>query len=161
MQAQKMLRLTILMMLCAALGALARVEGHSSWKNQSSIELLMPRDGSSAFSLSLDHIKKIMLTEVNEEFGERRLTKAQSDTLWNEAVDYEWLIAQDREEKMHHEERRTQDGISQGSSPFVVCDMNFGKSGESCKETVESHLGAQLIVSQFNKDLTFRVFQGI
>jgi hypothetical protein len=73
--------------------------------------------------------------------------------LWGKAMEYEWLVVEEREAKAHTSGRRTQDGEAGGSSPFVVCDMHFGKTGESCKKTVEVSLGLHLIVSEVNISL--------
>lgn len=130
-----------------AIGSLSAVESLVT-SNFSSSELLFQQDDYSHLGLSLEQVKRIMLTEVNEEFGERRLTNADSEALWSNAVKYEWSLAEEREEKAQQEGRRTQEGTLQlGASPFVVCDMHFGKTGESCKATVESYLGSHLIVS--------------
>jgi hypothetical protein len=141
-----------------ALSALSEVAAVFAKSNQSSIELLVPHDESFRNILSLDQINKIMLTEVTEEFGgQRRLTKEESNSLWNKAMEYEWLVAEDREAKGHPNGRRTQDdGEAGGSSPFVVCDMHFGKTGESCKDTVEVSLGVHLIVSEIKMFLCLR-----
>lgn len=140
-----------------ALSAVSAVAAVFAKSNQSSIELLLPHDESFRNILSLDQINKIMLSEVAEEFGgQRRLTEEESNRLWNKAMEYEWLVAEDREAKAHPNGRRTQDGAEGGSSPFVVCDMHFGKTGESCKATVEASLGVHLIVSEINMSLCLR-----
>jgi hypothetical protein len=137
-----------------ALSALSAVAIVVAKSNQSVIELLVPYDESFRNVLSLDQINKIMLTEITEEFGgQRRLTEEESNSLWSKAMEYEWLVAEEREAKAYTSGRRAQDaqeGEAGGSSPFVVCDMHFGKTGESCKETVALSLGLHLIVSETN-----------
>jgi hypothetical protein len=142
-----------------ALSALSAVAAVVTRSNQSTIELLVPHDELFRNILSLDQINKIMLTEITEEFGgQRRLTEKESNNLWSKAIEYEWLVAEEREEKAHPRGRRTQDGGGEagGSSPFVVCDMHFGKTGESCKATVEVSLGIHLIVSEINMPFCLR-----
>jgi hypothetical protein len=149
-QAYKMMGVKVLHVLLAV-SALSAVAVHAQ-SNQSAIELLAPHDESFLNVLSLDQINKIMLTEVKEEFGGgRRLSKKESNSLWEKTMAYEWRAAEEREAKARQGGRRTQDGDAQGSSPFIVCDMHFGKTGESCKETVEASLGVHLIVSERSK----------
>jgi hypothetical protein len=143
-----------LVLAVSALSAVATVFAKSY---QSTIELLVPHDESFRNILSLDQINRIMLTEVTEEFGgQRRLTEEESNSLWNKAMEYEWLVAEEREAIAHSNGRRTQEGEAGGSSPFVVCDMHFGKTGESCKETVETSLGVNLIVSEIKVSICLR-----
>jgi hypothetical protein len=141
-----------------ALSVLSAVAAIVAKSNQSVIELLVPHDESFRNILSLDQINKIMLTEITEEFGgQRRLTEKESNILWSKAMEYEWLVAEEREANAHDPNgRRTQDGEAGGSSPFVVCDMHFGKTGESCKETVQVSLGIHLIVSEINLSFCLR-----
>jgi hypothetical protein len=160
MQAHKMRMAGKKLHLLLAVSALSAVAAVFAKSNQSTIELLVPHDDSFRNILSLDQINKIMLTEVTEEFGgQRRLTEEESNSLWNKAMEYEWLAAEEREAIVHSNGRRTQDGELGGSSPFVVCDMHFGKTGESCKETVETSLGVHLIVSEIKMSfcLTFHL----
>jgi hypothetical protein len=141
------------LMVLVALSALSAVATIVAKSSQFVIELLVPYDESFR-NLSLNQINKIMLTEITEEFGgQRRLTEEKSNTLWGKAMEYEWLVVEEREAKAHTSGRRTQDGEAGGSSPFVVCDMHFGKTGESCKKTVEVSLGLHLIVSEVNISL--------
>jgi hypothetical protein len=152
------MKVKFLQVLLAA-SALSEVATVFAKSNQSAIELLVPPDESYRNILSLDllQINKIMLTEVTEEFGgQRRLTEEESNSLWSKAMDYEWLEAKAREAKARPNGRRTQDGEAGGSCPFVVCDMHFGKTGESCKETVEFSLGVHLIVSETKMSLCLR-----
>jgi hypothetical protein len=138
----------------STLSAVAAIFGKS---NQSAIELLVPHDESFRNILSLYQINKIMLTEITEEFGgQRRLTEKESKKLWSKAMEYEWLVAEERETMAHPNGRRTQDREAGGSSPFVVCDMHFGKTGENCKETVEGYLGIHLIVSEIKISFCLR-----
>ena len=116
--------------------------------NETSTELPFPRDASSD-GISLDQINKIMFTEVQEEFGVRRLSHQESNDLWKAATAYEWTLAEEREEYAHLDSRRAKKGKSKGLSPFLVCDMRFGEAGEVGKQNVVEALGSDdLIVSR-------------
>jgi hypothetical protein len=139
-----------------ALSALSAMAIDVAKSKQSVIELLVPHDESFRNILSLDQINKIMLTEaIKEVWRSETSGGGRSKSLWSKAIEYEWLVVEEREAKDHISGRRTQDGEADGSSPFVVCDMHFGITGESCKETVEVALGLHLIVSEINTSLCF------
>jgi hypothetical protein len=109
----------------------------------------------SIHEISLEQFNKVMLTEAIEEFGARRLSQQESNNLWRSAMDYEWSIAEERENWAHLDTRRATRGLAQGLTPFLVCDMNYNKTGEACMATVMEHLGTEhLIVSRNYCDST-------
>jgi len=115
--------------------------------NITSTELPFPPDASHD-GISLDQVNKIMFTEVHEEFGVRRLSRDESNNLWKTATAYEWTLAEEREENAHLDHRRAKKGTSEGLSPFLVCDMRYGETGEACKQNVQDALATvDLIVS--------------
>lgn len=98
--------------------------------------------------LSIDDVNSVLLTEVNAEYGTHRLLSKESHDLWTAAIDYEWSRARGVESSTSKNQgslRRTTE--IRGTFPYLVCDMEKGKSGESCRSTIEQHFGKDLIVS--------------
>ena len=105
-------------------------------------------------TISLADFKKMLRTEVTEEFGGRRLSDAAASTMWETAMRAEWSVAEEREATASEGRRRTTSGAANGSSPFLVCDLNFRKPGDQCKETVEQAVGANLTPVINKSDMT-------
>jgi hypothetical protein len=98
--------------------------------------------------LSIEDVNSVLLTEVNAEYGTQRLLSKESHDLWTAAIDYEWSRAREVESstsKNLGSLRRTTE--IKGTFPYLVCDTEKGKPGESCHSTVEQHFGKDLIVS--------------
>jgi hypothetical protein len=102
-------------------------------------------------SFTLNHFQKILSTELTTELGVQRLPFNESNYLWKSTMEYEWSLAEERENNPnHHRGRRIVQDSSRaldGTAPFVICDMNYGKSGEDCRSTIEAIFGSFLLVS--------------
>lgn len=98
--------------------------------------------------LSIEDVNSVLLTEVNAEYGTHRKLSKESHDLWAAAIDYEWFRAREVESstsKNLGSLRRTTE--IRGRFPYLVCDMEKGKPGESCRSTIEQHFGEDLMVS--------------
>lgn len=99
--------------------------------------------------LSIEDVNSLLVTEAHNINGENRLLKEESsEKFWNAAVDDEWSRARELERSAKDSVgalRRTT--VANGTSPYVVCDVEPGKSGERCRSTVEDHFGPNLVVS--------------
>jgi hypothetical protein len=108
-------------------------------------------DASESSSISLDLFNKIMATEVRTEFDLSNQMVEEVNELWNQAILNQWVVAEEREEfAAVNDQRRSILGLlPPGLSPFLVCDMTYGKTGDACKRTVEEALGSKhLMVSK-------------
>jgi hypothetical protein len=106
-------------------------------------------DESSLSFISLDLFNNIMATEVRTEFD--LMAQEEANAMWNQAILDEWAVAEEREELAAVQDaRRAILGLlPPGTSPFLVCDLTYGKSGDASKRTVERALGSkQLTVSR-------------
>lgn len=95
--------------------------------------------------LSFDHVKSVLVTEVHTEYG---FLEETSDILWNAAMEHEWSRAMELGSGAQKEGsalRRMSE--ASGAFPYLVCDVQPGKSGESCRTTVEEHFGVDIRVS--------------
>lgn len=105
----------------------------------------------SSSSISLDLFNRIMATEVRTEFDLSNLMVEEVNEMWNQAILHQWAVAEEREEfAAVNDQRRSILGLlPPGLSPFLVCDMTYGKTGDACKRTVEEALGSKhLMVSK-------------
>jgi hypothetical protein len=96
----------------------------------------------------VDDVTSLLITEAHTEYGSHRHLKEVTNDLWNAAVDYEWARARELESSAKKNAgalRRTT--AASGKSPYLVCDDEPGKSGESCHANVNQHFGSDLIVS--------------
>lgn len=110
--------------------------------------------------LSMDDVNAVLLTEVSAEYGTHRLLSNESHQLWTAAIDYEWSRAREVESSTSKNpgspRRMTK---NRGTFPYLVCDTEKGKLGESCRHSVEDHFGKDIIVSLFTlvDCVTFRL----
>jgi hypothetical protein len=102
--------------------------------------------------ISLNLFNQIMATEVRTEVD--LMAQEEANEMWNAAILHQWTVAEEREELAavnNDQDRRATLGLlPPGTSPFLVCDLTYGKSGDACKQTVEEALGGsehQLMVS--------------
>lgn len=101
--------------------------------------------------LSVQEVTSVLTTEAHTEYGTHRLLKEVSNELWSTSMDYEWSRARDLESAAQTNAgalRRTT--ATEGTFPYLVCDTEPGKSGESCRATLTSHFGTALLVSGFD-----------
>jgi hypothetical protein len=101
--------------------------------------------------LTIDDVTSVLITEVHSEYSSHRVLEKTSNVLWNAAMDHEWARAREVEraaQKGGSALRRTSE--ASGKFPYLVCDVEPGKSGESCRTTVEEHFGTDLRVSYFH-----------
>mmetsp|Transcript_38662 Transcript_38662/g.42786 ORF Transcript_38662/g.42786 Transcript_38662/m.42786 type:complete len:1176 (-) Transcript_38662:157-3684(-) len=102
-------------------------------------ELAFPRE----YHFSVHDFQSILTSEANEAFGTRHLSIDESNELWSNAVDYEW----EKLERNKNERRRLlgQTTSEEELSPYLVCDIEYGKLGEECHLIVEEHFGAEMV----------------
>jgi len=96
-------------------------------------EFSVPRE----YRFSVHDFQSVLTSEANEAFGTRHLSIHESNELWLNAVDYEW-------EKLENG-RRLGKTSSEDLSPYLVCDIEYGKLGEECHLIVEEHFGSDMV----------------
>lgn len=100
--------------------------------------------------LSIDDVTSVLITEAHTKFGAHRMLKDESNQSWNTAIDTEWSRARELErtaQKNVGALRRRTTSVPDGTFPYLVCDIEPGKLGERCRDTVEEHFGSLLVVS--------------
>jgi hypothetical protein len=106
-------------------------------------------------TISLDLFNQILATQVINEFdllsNENDIgTLEEANAMWNAAILHQWTVAEERQELAATlDQRRGIVGlVPPGQSPFLVCDLTKGRTGDACQQTVEDALGTdQLMVS--------------
>ena len=98
--------------------------------------------------LSIDDVNKLLFTEVNTEYGKHRLLSTESHDFWTASIDYEWSRARNAEDDALKKvgALRRAEAVG-GKFPYLVCDSEPGKSGESCRLSVTEHFGDEVVVS--------------
>lgn len=91
--------------------------------------LSLPRD----MKFGIGDFASVLTSEVDAHFGTRHLSSEESNDMWKNAVDYEWG-------RRLSETRRLTTGES-SLSPYLVCDVDYGKLGTECHELVKQHFG--------------------
>jgi hypothetical protein len=94
--------------------------------------------------LSIDDLTSLLITEA--QYRTHRLLKEDIEKSWDRIVEHEWSRARDLERTAQNAGalRRT---VATATFPYLVCDVEVGKPGESCRATVEKHFGSHLMVS--------------
>lgn len=96
--------------------------------------------------LSVEDVNSLLVTEANNMYGKHQ--KGSSDKSWSDAVDDEWSRARELEKSAKDNVRALRrTTVANGTFPYVVCDLEPGKSGERSRATVEDHFGPHLVVS--------------
>lgn len=96
--------------------------------------------------ITLDQFNKMLMTEVIDEFGTRRLSADDSAKLWKDAISYELALTKEREANAQEDHRRLKRGLVQGLSPFLICDLRYGETGEACKNYIVDTIGTDALV---------------
>ena len=86
---------------------------------------------------AVEDFNSVLSSEIDEYFGTRHLASAEYNEMWFNAINYEW--------RRLKEQRRLNGGSSDGLSPYLVCDIDYGKLGAECHELVKEHFGEDLV----------------
>ena len=85
----------------------------------------------------VEDFNSVLSSEIDEHFGTRHLASIEYTEMWFNAIDYEWGRL--------NEQRRLNGGASDGLSPYLICDIDYGKLGAECHELVKEHFGEDLV----------------
>ena len=85
----------------------------------------------------VEDFNSVLSSEIDEHFGTRHLASTEYTEMWFNAIDYEWGRL--------NEQRRLDGDSADGLSPYLVCDVDYGKLGAECHELVRKHFGEDLV----------------
>lgn len=97
--------------------------------------------------LPFQTVSRIMRTEATRLLS--RSTAADAEDLWRVLIERETSrLSQGRPSHLRRSTLRRDDA----ASPYLICDMESGASGQSRKETVADSIGTPFLMNLYNKD---------